>query len=34
MAKFTLPWPLKVFVCLATAALAAAAIVMFVTWAM
>ena len=32
MGKFTMPWPLKIFGRLATAAMAAAAIVMFVTW--
>lgn len=32
MGKFTMPWALKVFGWLATAAMAAAAIVMFVTW--
>ncbi|GGY20148.1 iron transporter [Rhodanobacter panaciterrae] len=32
MGKFTMPWPLKVFGWLATVAMAAAAVVMFVTW--
>jgi Mn2+/Fe2+ NRAMP family transporter len=32
MGKFTMPWPLKLFGWLATAAMAAAAVVMFVTW--
>lgn len=32
MGKFTLPWPLKLFGWLATAAMTAAAVVMFVTW--
>jgi len=32
MGKFTMPWPLKIFGWLATAAMAAAAIVMFATW--
>jgi len=32
MGKFTMPWVLKIFGWLATAAMAAAAIVMFVTW--
>ncbi len=32
MGKFTMPWLLKVFGWLATAAMAAAAVVMFVTW--
>ncbi|MGH8160081.1 MAG: hypothetical protein ACREPQ_18350 [Rhodanobacter sp.] len=32
MDKFTMPWPLKLFGWLATAAMAAAAVVMFVTW--
>jgi len=32
MDKFTLPWPLKLFGWLATAAMSAAAVVMFVTW--
>jgi len=32
MGKFTMPWPLKVFGWMATVAMAAAAVVMFVTW--
>ena len=32
MGKFTMPWPLKLFGWLATTAMAAAAVVMFVTW--
>jgi NRAMP (natural resistance-associated macrophage protein)-like metal ion transporter len=32
MGKFTMPWPLKLFGWLATAVMAAAAVVMFVTW--
>jgi NRAMP (natural resistance-associated macrophage protein)-like metal ion transporter len=32
MGKFTMPWPLKLFGWLATAAMAAAAVVMFLTW--
>ncbi|OOG41571.1 divalent metal cation transporter [Rhodanobacter sp. C05] len=32
MGKFTMPWPLKLFGWMATAAMAAAAVVMFVTW--
>jgi len=32
MGKFTTPWPLKLFGWLATATMAAAAIVMFITW--
>lgn len=32
MGEFTMPWPLKLFGWLATAAMATAAIVMFVTW--
>ena len=32
MGRFTIPWPLKLFGWLATAAMAAAAIVMFATW--
>jgi Mn2+/Fe2+ NRAMP family transporter len=32
MGKFTLPWPLKLFGWLATAAMATAVLVMFVTW--
>ena len=32
MGKFTMPWPLKLFGWTATAAMAAAAVVMFVTW--
>ena len=34
MGEFTMPWPLKLFGWLATTAMAAAAVVMFVTWAM
>jgi Mn2+/Fe2+ NRAMP family transporter len=30
--KFTVPWPLKLFGWLATAAMATAVMVMFVTW--
>jgi Mn2+/Fe2+ NRAMP family transporter len=32
MGKFTMPWPLRIFGWLATAAMATAAVVMFVTW--
>jgi Mn2+/Fe2+ NRAMP family transporter len=32
MGRFVMPWPLKIFGWLATAAMAAAAVVMFVTW--
>jgi Mn2+/Fe2+ NRAMP family transporter len=32
MGKFTMPWPLKIFGWLATATMATAAVVMFVTW--
>jgi Mn2+/Fe2+ NRAMP family transporter len=32
MGKFTIPWPLKIFGWLATAAMAAAAVTMFATW--
>ena len=32
MGKFTMPWPLKLFGWIATAAMAAAAVVMFITW--
>ena len=32
MGEFTMPWPLKLFGWLATAAMATAAVVMFVTW--
>jgi Mn2+/Fe2+ NRAMP family transporter len=32
MGKFTMPWPLKIFGWLATAAMATAAVMMFVTW--
>ncbi|HZX71813.1 MAG TPA: divalent metal cation transporter [Rhodanobacter sp.] len=32
MGKFTMPWPLKIFGWLATAAMATTAVAMFVTW--
>ena len=32
MGKFIMPWPLKIFGWLATAAMATAAVVMFVSW--
>ena len=32
MGEFTMPWPLKLFGWLATAAMATAVVVMFVTW--